>query len=324
MQLDSFVAAHQEEWDRLAALSARAQRRARRLSPDEVEELVSRYQRVASQLSYARSRFPDPALIARLTRLVATSSAAIYGTRPRTMAAIGGFFSDTFPRAVWERGRFVAAAAALLLIPALMVGSWLATSSEAVDASGPAALREAYVEQDFEAYYSSTPATEFSSRVTVNNIQVAFLAFAGGIAVCVPTALVLVVNGANVGAAAGLFVAAGQSPKFFGLIAPHGLLEVTAVIVAAAAGLALGWSVIDPGAQTRRAAVAAEGRRAVSIVLGLMVAFLVAGIIEGFVTGSPLPTPVRVGIGVLVEVAFVGYIVVFGRRPVTDDRSSSP
>ncbi|HEY8057579.1 MAG TPA: stage II sporulation protein M, partial [Acidimicrobiales bacterium] len=116
------------------------------------------------------------------------------------------------------------------------------------------------------------------------------------------------------GVAAGLFVAAGQSPKFLGLILPHGLLELTAISLAAAAGIQMGWALIAPGDRTRGDAVAEEGRRSVVIVLGLALAFIVAGTIEGFVTGSGLSTLVRVGIGVTVEMAFVLYLVVQGQR----------
>ena len=258
----------------------------------------------------------DPALVARLTGLVSAAGAVVYGARPFNWRAAGRFFSSTFPAGVWASRWFVAASAALFFVPALALGAWLAQSDRAVDAVGTEALRQAYLEEDFEAYYSSRPATEFASQVTVNNIQVGFLAFAGGILLCLPTAYLLVTNGANLGLAGGLFVAAGQSPKFFGLILPHGLLELTAVVVAGGAGLRLGWTLIDPGDRTRRAALAEEGRRTVVVVLGLVATFAVAGLIEGFITGSPLPTFVRVGVGVAVELAFILYVVGQGRRAV--------
>ena len=182
-------------------------------------------------------------------------------------------------------------------------------------------MREALIEEDFEAYYSSAPAAQFSTEVLVNNIRVSFLAFAVGIFFCVGTAYVLAYNGANVGLVAGLFHHAGEAQKFWGLILPHGLLELTAVVIAGAAGLRLGWTVISPGDHTRVRALAREGQRSVVIVLGLVIAFIVAGIIEGFVTPSDLPTSMRVGIGVAVEVAFLTYLVVMGRSAVAEGRT---
>jgi uncharacterized membrane protein SpoIIM required for sporulation len=313
MDVDQFLLTNQPTWARLDQLMGKAAHGVGRLSATELDELVSLYQRVSSHLSYARTYYHDPALNAALTRRVARANALIYGTRARTFRAIGRFFTVTFPAAVWHSRRFVAASAVLLFVPALALGVWIANSNEAVNATAPPEVRQALINHDFEDYYSSEPAAAFASKVFTNNVQVAILAFALGVCFCIPTAWVLINNGANVGAAAGLFAAAGQQGKFWGLILPHGLLELTAVCIAGAAGLRLGWTLIDPGDRSRSSALAEEGRRAVVIVVGLIAAFAVAGTIEGFVTGSGLPTWLRVGIGVVVEIAFVTYVVTYGR-----------
>jgi uncharacterized membrane protein SpoIIM required for sporulation len=321
VDIDRFIARNAPVWDRLEQLVGLAGRSARGLGPAEVDELVALYQRVSSHLSHARTAYDDPALTGRLTRLVSRANGVIYGARPRTLGAIADFFVWRFPAAVWQSRRFVLASAALLLLPALAMGIWLANSDAAIDASAPDAVREAYLEEDFEAYYSSQSASAFASQVTVNNIQVSLMAFAGGILLCLPSAALLIFNGANVGMAGGLFADAGELGKFFGLILPHGLLELTAVVVAGAAGLRLGWSLIAPGDRTRGQAVGEEARRAVTIALGLVLAFVVAGLIEGFVTGRGVPTALRVGIGVAAEAVFVAWVVVQGpaatRRGVT-------
>lgn len=314
MDLDRFLAANGPAWERLAQLTARANRGIRRLDAAELDELVALYQRTSTHLSLVRTYARDPGLVARLTGLVAAAAAVVYGTRPRTLRAFGRFFTATFPAAVWHLRRFVAVSALLLVVPALAMGMWLDLSPRAVDAAAPAAVRQAFLEEDFEAYYSSTPASEFAAQVFTNNVRVAVLAFATGILACLPTAFVLVLNGANVGVAGGLFAAAGESPRFFGLILPHGLLELTAVAIAGAAGLALGWAWLVPGDRPRRDALAEEGRRAVVVVLGLVAAFAAAGLIEGFVTGRPWPTALRVGIGVLAWTAFGLYLVAQGGR----------
>jgi len=311
--VDTYIREHQPHWDRLAALAARAGRQPARLSAGELEELVRLYQRTSTNLSYARTYYRDPALTASLTQLVARAGAVVLGTRARTLRAAARFLTVTFPGAMWYARAFVLVSAALLFVPALVVGTWVGTSDAALQATGPEAVRQAYIDQEFEEYYSSAPAAAFSSQVFTNNVQVAFLAYAGGIAFCLLTALVLLYNGASVGAAGGLFAAVDQLPKFFGLILPHGLLELTAVCVAGAAGLRLGWTLIDPGDRGRMDALAEEGRRSVTILIGLVLVFAVAGVIEGFVTGSGLPTWVRVGIGVGAEVAFLVYAVAAGR-----------
>jgi uncharacterized membrane protein SpoIIM required for sporulation len=314
VDIDRYIASNGPVWDRLARLTARAQRGPGRLDAAALDELVRLYQRVATHLSYARTYYRDPALSAKLSGLVARSGAVVYGTRPRTLRAVGRFFAVTFPAAVWNARQFVLVAVLATLLPAAAFAVWLASSPAAVEASAPAAVREAYVNHDFEAYYSSAPAAEFASSVFSNNVLVAFQAFALGILLCVGTLYVLIGNGAGLGLALGLFAAVGQQPKFWGLILPHGLLELTSVFIAGAAGLRLGWTLIDPGDRPRLTALAEEGRRAVVIVIGLILTFGVAGAIEGFVTGRPWPTAVRVGIGMLAEAAFLTYVVVLGRR----------
>lgn len=313
VDIDRYIASHEPSWIRLGELTAKARRSIRRLDAGELDELVMLYQRTSTHLSYVRTNFENPALTIRLTRLVAGTSGVIYGKRARTVRAFADFFRVTFPAAVWDARRFVVVSFLLTFLPAAAMGVWIANSDAALDATAPAALREAYVEDDFESYYSSAPAGQFATEVTVNNIQVSILAFAAGIALCVGAAYILMFNGANVGVAAGLFAAVGEQPKFWGLILPHGLLELTAVVIAGAAGLRLGWAIIAPGDRRRSEALADAGRRAVVIVMGLVAAFITAGTIEGFVTGSSLPTAVRVGIGVAVEAAFVTYLVVQGR-----------
>ena len=135
------------------------------------------------------------------------------------------------------------------------------------------------------------------------------------------TAFVLINNGIVIGEAGGLFAASGELGKFFGLILPHGLLELSAIVIAGGAGLVLGWTIIAPGDRTRADALADEGRRSIVVVMGLVLVFLAAALIEGFVTGSPLSTPARVGIGTATWLAFTLYVVVYGRRAAARGRT---
>lgn len=324
VDIDRFIARNQPAWERLEVLSERALgRRVARLEAPEVDELVALYQQASGHLAYARTSFRDPALLARLTSVVARANAAVYGRRARASAALARFVGASFPAAVWVCRRAIAAAAACLLVPAVAVGVWLAGSERALDVAIPEATQEALLASEFEDYYSSGPASHFSARVTINNIQVSAIAFALG-ALVVPGAALLAANGVNVGQAGGLFVAEGQGGQFFGLILPHGLLELTAVAVAGGAGLRIGWALLVPGDRTRAAALAEEGRRAVALVLGTALAFAVAGLIEGFVTPAPLPTAVRVGVGVAVEALFLLWVIGRGRVAAAEGFTGHP
>lgn len=313
MNVDQFIARNEGAWRRLDDLVRVGRSDVRSLSPAELQELIALYQRTSAHLSDARGAYSNLALQRALTARVAAAHGVIYGKRPRTIRSLGRFFTETFPAAVWHDRRFVVISAALFFVPAIAMATFVGTNQEAFERTASEDVREAYLEEDFEAYYSSDPAAQFATQVTVNNIRVAITAFALGIALCIGTIVIMLLNGAFVGEAAGTFIFAGESAKFFGLILPHGLLEISAIVVAGGAGLRLGWTVIDPGDRTRGAALAEEGRRSVVIVLGLVLAFVTAGIIEGFVTGSGLPTWARVGIGAAVFLVALLWIVVQGR-----------
>lgn len=313
VNVESLVKTHRADWDRLNTLARRASGRVSRLSGDEIDELTTLYLLTSSHLSWLRTHHPRLALIDSLTSTVGMANGAIYGSRRAGVTSMVGFFSTTFPAALWYHRWRIVLAAVVLLGPAAAIGGWLANSDAAIDALTDETTRRAYVETDFEAYYSSAPAEQFSSEVFINNVQVAFLAFASGITLGIGTLVILVFNGANGGFAGGLFHNAGQGSLFWGLILPHGLLEISAIVIAGGAGLGLGWSIVAPGDVSRASSVAEEGQRSVVIVLGLIPAFAVAAIIEAFVTPSGLSTTARVGVGVMVFAGFWVWVLVFGR-----------
>lgn len=319
MDIDRYLADNEPTWASLQRLTTSAGSRPAKLSDDELEAFPGLYLAVSAQLSHARTAQPDPLLLDRLSRLVAGSRALFEGRRAIGWHSIARFFSVRFPTAVWQLRRFVVISACLTFLPALAIGAWIANSPAALEATAPEALRSAYVEEDFENYYSDRPASQFATEVTVNNIRVSILAFAGGMLGGAGTVAVLVFNGANLGLAGGLFHAADQEARFYGLILPHGLLELTAVVLAGATGLSLGWAMVAPGDRRRVEAVTMAAQRCLTVILGLIAAFVVAGLIEGFVTGSTLSTALRVGLGGSVELSFLSYLIVFGRRGAAAD-----
>lgn len=144
----------------------------------------------------------------------------------------------------------------------------------------------------------------------------------------IPIPYVLFQNAANLGVTGGLMFNADKGDLFLGLLTPHGLLGLTAVFLAAAAGMRLGWSVVAPGDRPRGQVLAERGRAMIPVAVGLAVVLLVSGLIEALVTPSPFPTFVRIAIGVAAEVAFLAYVIHFGRRAVrageTGDVADAP
>ncbi|GAA3660971.1 stage II sporulation protein M [Streptomyces chitinivorans] len=314
MDLDVFVTAHRAEWDRLEELL----RRRSRLTGAEADELVALYQRTSTHLSLIQSAAPDPALTGRLTSLVARARSAVTGTRRSTWRDVARFFTVGFPAAVYRSRHWWIPTALLSTLVAVLIGWWIGTHPE-IQASiaAPEQLREmTRPGGQYETYYSSNPATSFAAQVWTNNAQAAAICLIFGVFLGIPVLWVLFQNMLNVGIGIGLMASAGRLDVFLGLILPHGLLELTALFVAAGTGLRLGWTVVDPGPRSRRTALAEEGRAAIGMALGLAAVLFVSGVIEGFVTPSGLPTWARITIGVAAELAFLAYVYLLGARAV--------
>ncbi|MDG9706469.1 stage II sporulation protein M [Streptomyces sp. DH37] len=314
MDLDVFVTAHRAEWDRLEELL----RRRRRLTGAEADELVALYQRTSTHLSLIQSTAPDPALTGRLTSLVARARSAVTGTRRATWHDMARFFTAGFPAAVYRARHWWVPTALLSTLVAVLIGWWIGTHPEVQAAiAAPEELRElTRPGGQYETYYSSNPAASFAAQVWTNNAQAAAICLIFGAFLGIPVLWVLFQNMLNIGIGIGLMTSAGRLDTFLGLILPHGLLELTAVFVAAGTGLRLGWTVVDPGPRSRRTALAEEGRAAIGMALGLAAVLFVSGVIEGFVTPSGLPTWARIAIGVVAELAFLVYVYVLGARAV--------
>ncbi|SMD26204.1 stage II sporulation protein M [Kibdelosporangium aridum] len=312
MDIDLFVAAHRAEWDRLAELV----RRGGSVRGAEADEMVRLYQRTATHLSIVRTELPDPALIGRLSTLVARARSAITGTHSPAWREIGLFFSRRLPAALYLGWRWWVPTGLLFIGVTALIALWIAGDPQ-VQASiyAPDEIREMTKPGgEFENYYSSKPAASFAAGVWTNNAWVAAACLMLGVLLGLPVIYMLWMNAVNVGIGGGLMMSVGRGDVFLGLITPHGLLELTAVFVAAGIGLKLGWTVIDPRGRTRPQALAEEGRPVVVVVLGLACVLGISGVIEAFVTPSGLPTWARIGIGVVAELAFLAYVFIIGRR----------
>ena len=324
MDVDAFVAAHQADWARLETLV----KRRRKLSGEEIDELVARYQRTATQLSVLRSGGHDPALTARLSSLIGRARAAVTGARTPVWRSVAVFFGVAFPAMAYRSRWWWLGTAAASIALAVIAGRWIAASGSVQASLLSHSQVQALVNSQFRSYYSQDSAASFALKVWTNNVYVAAEALIFGVFLGVGTIVALLENSLNLAVDGGLMVGHGKAGEFFTLILPHGMLELSAVFLAAAAGLRLGWTIIDPGPRRRAQALAEEGRATVTIALGLIVVLGVSGVIEAFVTPSGLPAWLRIGIGALAEAAFLAYVIAAGRRAgrggLTADISEAP
>ncbi len=320
MDLDAYVLTHGHDWARLDELVGRG-----RLSGAESDELVERYQQVATHLSVIRTSAPDGALIAHLSSLLARARIRLVGTRVSTWRGFATFFTERFPAALYRlRWWWLGCLAANVLVTGVIM-LWLLGNPIVEQSLLSPSEVDQLVDNDFEGYYSEYAAGHFAAQVWINNAWVSAQAIALGI-LGLPVVLVLFSNILNLAIIGSIMIRNDRGELFWGLILPHGLLELTAVFVAGGVGIRLFWSWIEPGRLSRTASIAREGRTAVTVALGLVVVLALSGVIEGFVTPSSLPTWARISIGVLAEAVFLAYVFVLGRRAVqrghTGDLSS--
>ncbi len=310
MDIDAFVLAHQASWARLDHLITRR----RRLAGPEVDELVDLYQRVSTHLSMVRSSSTDAVLAAQLSSLVARARSAVTGAHAPLWSEFVRFWTVSFPVVAYQARRWWLGTALAFFAVAVIIAVWVAGNPAVRSALGTPAELDQLVNHDFASYYSEHPAASFALRVWTNNAWVAAQCIAFAVLLGLPIPLLLFQNAANLGVVAGLMADAGKTDIMLGLLIPHGLVELTAVFLAGAAGMRLGWTVISPGHRPRSQALAEQGRAVVSVAVGLVVVLAVSGVIEAVVTPSPLPTAARVAVGVVVEVVFLAYVMHFGRR----------
>ncbi len=315
MRQATFVEKRQAGWQRLDDLLNRAERSGlRKLGPDEVAELGTLYRWVTSDLAFATGRTYDPTLQAFLNRLTARAHAVVYaGSSEGGWQRVVRFYTSTFPREVWNSRWPMLLSAALFLGPAALayylihlqpLNAYVLLPSEMIEP-----IHKGLHASNFEPSEAALGSPALSATIMSNNIRLAFLAFAGGMTLGIVTVYLLVFNGLMLGGLAALYVDAGFGRDFWSTIAPHGIIELTAVQIAAGAGLLVAAGILTPGRLRRRDALKRNGRRAAILIIGVASMLVVAGTIEGFF--SPLKTSqdVRLMVGGMTAVLMMFYFV---------------
>ncbi|MFC7405089.1 stage II sporulation protein M [Georgenia alba] len=307
---DAFAAVHEPQWRRLEELSRR-----RELSGPEADELVRLYQATAGHLSALRSSAPDPQLVSRLSVLLGHARGRVAGTHELRLSDVVRFFAVSLPAAFYRVRWWTIGVALAFVALAVATGVNAATNPAVMSQLGTPTQLEEYAQEAFAAYYNNYPAPDFAAQVWTNNAWIAAQCIGLGITGAFPV-YVLYQNAVAIGQAGAIMEVYGDLEVFFALILPHGLMELSAVFIAGGTGLKLFWTAVAPGRRSRAQALAQEGRSLITVAVGLVVVLGVSGLVEGFVTGSFLPTWAELTIGALVLAAYWAYALLPGRWAV--------
>ncbi len=318
MDLQEFVDSKRAGWQQLEALLNQAERTGiKKLILGDVQQLSKLYRRASSDLLWVRSRAGSAEVSGYLNDLVGRAYALTYPTpTPRVRDAVR-FVTHGFPETLHREWQVVALSGLLFLGGSIFGFLGMVVDPKAAPYLVPAEHMSLDPVQRAEKEAANDGAqvdeqVAFASFLFTHNIQVAFLAFASGLTAGIGTALLLFGNGLMLGALAAVYTSKAMTGWFWAWILPHGIPEITAICIAGAGGLVLARGLIAPQGLSRREALKREGKTAVRLLLGTLLLFVFAGLIEGTISqihpprlsvGFKLSFAMMVGLGL---VAYLG------------------
>jgi uncharacterized membrane protein SpoIIM required for sporulation len=328
MRADQFQRRRQADWERLTRLLNRTRDGSERLSTAEVEELARLYRSATSDLALAQRDFPRHPVTAYLNGLVGRTHALLYRGEPLAYRRLVRFATHGFPRAYRAALPFVLAATLLFFLPALLSGLIAAYSPESARWLLPQSVQQLIPTIEGQELWTDIPVHErpfASSFIMTNNIQVAFLAFAGGALAGTVTVWVLLLNGLVLGGITGLTAHYGLAFDLWTFVIGHGVIELSVICMAGGSGLMMGWALLRPGLLRRRAALTLAARRSLRLLAGCVPLLLIAGAVEGFISpAESLPWFVKWGVGLGSGALLYAYLFLAGRGPDPATTTSAP
>jgi uncharacterized membrane protein SpoIIM required for sporulation len=321
VRAEDFVALRRDDWNRLEDLLARASGgQLNSLEPAQVLTVASLYRRATADLARAQRDWPGEPVHRYLNGLVARGHGIVYRRGGNVLQRIRDFYARTLPRTYREAAPFVLAAGALLFVPAFISYFVVLANPDAAYAIAPPQLIDAVHHHRLWTQIPPEERAAMAGLIMTNNIYVSMLAFAFGVFFGLPVIYVMISNGIALGGLFGLTQAYGLSGGLFEFVIAHGVLEMSIVVAMGAGGLMMGWALLSPGNRKRSDALAIATRRAFTLLLGLAPLLVIAGTIEGNISPSDAPFPVKVTIGLTTGLLFYSYLLLAGRTP---DQSSA-
>src|SRR6267143_984504 len=298
-------------WARLEELVQRSSRGVAALSHSELQELGLLYRQTASDLAAVREDATSRQLAAYLNQLLGRGHNLIYmGHKPK-VSAIVQFYGQTYPKVFRETLPQTLLALAIFAVTGL--AAWIITAHD------PGFAHRLLGPQMMETIGQRKMWTE--SIVAVK--PVAFTTFALGITAGIGTIWMMVVNGLLIGVIGAATWKAGMALQLWSFVAPHGVLELPAIFIAAGAGLEIARGMLFPGLLPRRESLAQAGGRGARLLLGTIPMLVVAGVIEGFFSPSNAPVTMKFLLAGVLFAALLTYLFLIGRPETKAARANS-
>lgn len=293
----------------------------RSLNCDEVLEFGPLYRRAVSALSVARSQGIDDTRIQYLNGLVSRAYGHVYVADSKGWPSVTKFFTEEFPRCFRRNLQFITVSFLISLIAMLFAWGIVRQDpgkADVVFGQNATEMIDAQVERH-TGHKNWMPGEErpiMSGFIITNNIKVSIMVFVYGITAGIGTVLLLGYNGLMLGV-----IGAGVASRsahvalsFWSFVAPHGVIELTAIFISGGAGLLIAWAILNPGCYSRRVALKLAGREAFTLMLGVAAMLVVAGLIEGFFSPSMLPYSLKLSVAAVLGILEYSYLFMAGRK----------
>lgn len=317
----AWIARRRPHWRRLDELLKVASRTGlTALGPHDLRDLALLYRQVAADLATVADEAGSAALASDLNELLARAHNTIYAAAPPARASAVTFLRETFPRALRQNATVCLLAGAIFVLGGLLGAALTARDPDfALKLLGPDMLDTIH---RHEMWTHSIVAVKplASSAIMTNNITVSFLAFAAGITAGFGTVYMMAFNGLLLGVVGAACAQGGMSVPLWSFVAPHGALELPALVIAGGAGLRIGQGLLFPGYLPRRQALIVAARQAVPLILGCVPMLVLAGILEAFLSPSEIPVPLKF----LTSASLVALLSVYVLRPLPAAPTDGP
>ena len=318
---NDFIKLREADWKRLETL-VNSRRGRKPLTTAEVHELGTLYRAVTSDLAQARRDFPDQKMTLFLNQLLTRAHGYIYQQESSDFRAFLNTFTQRIPKLFRQTAWYMFAAFLLFLIPAIAGYRLAYINPDIADPLGLGMQRQILSNHDTWTDIPPSERPAASTLIMTNNIRVALLCFAGGIAFGLFSVYVLVTNGLTIGAVMGLAAHYGMGNSLLGFVIGHGVIELSVIFMAGGAGLQLGWALLNPGPYTRRDALAQTARRAVMMTVVAVPLLIIAGTIEGLFSPTDAPFILHVAVGLISGGCMYAYLFLAGRSKSDESNRS--
>ena len=320
MNLVTFVRQNRPQWQRLEQLLERLERRqSGRMDRETLRELSHLYRSCTSDLAFAQTYYEGTTLLLFLHQLAGRAHHQIYRSEAFSLRVLWAFFRKDVPEVARGHLPYITASVMIFLC-SFMLGMAAIHADErtALLVLPQAILEDIYAGRMWtKNIFSIVPGSVVSAAIFSNNLTVAFMAFVGGITCGTYTLFLLVLNGFMLGVVFKMCAQYGLLPQLLEFLAGHGLLELSAIITAAAGGFVLASALLGPGNHSRRDALNIRGKKALHLAMAAAPALLVAAFVEGFVSpAANIPAWIKIWLGLVLAAAFWFYLLFGGKKTV--------